>query len=63
VLLTLLATWIYLRFRETGKSLWLYASISALLMYTHYLAVFVLYQLFKKKLESVANLERKYVQT
>ncbi|MBI2816497.1 MAG: glycosyltransferase family 39 protein [Acidobacteria bacterium] len=42
VLLTLLGTWIYLRFRETGKALWLYAFISALLMYTHYLAIFVL---------------------
>lgn len=42
VLLTLLGTWTYLRFKQSGRGLWLYALFSLLLIYTHYLAVFVL---------------------
>jgi len=36
--------------------------LNALYLIVYYLAVFVLYQLFKKKLESAVNLERKYAQ-
>jgi len=42
VLLSLLSTWAFLRFRDLGRGLWLYATLSILLLYTHHLAVFVL---------------------
>ncbi len=42
ILLALLSTWAFLRFRETGRGLALYCGLSVLLLYTHYLAVFIL---------------------
>lgn len=42
ILLALLSTWAFLRFRETGHGRALYCGLSVLLLYTHYLAVFVL---------------------
>jgi len=42
ILLTVLATWAFWRFCESGRGLLLYAALSILLLYTHYLALFVL---------------------
>ena len=42
ILLTLLATWAFLRFCESGRGLPLYCALCILLLYTHYLSVFVL---------------------
>ena len=42
ILLALLSTWAFWRFRETGRGLALYCGLSILLLYTHYLAVFIL---------------------
>ena len=42
ILLALLSTWAFLRLRETGRGLALYSGLSILLLYTHYLAAFIL---------------------
>jgi mannosyltransferase len=42
ILLTLAATLVFLRLQETARGLPLYCALSVLLLYTHYLAVFVL---------------------
>jgi 4-amino-4-deoxy-L-arabinose transferase-like glycosyltransferase len=42
ILLTVLATWAFWRFCESGRGLPLYTALSILLVYTHYLAMFVL---------------------
>ena len=42
ILLTLVATWSFWHFLQSGRGLALYAGVCILLLYTHYLAVFVL---------------------
>jgi uncharacterized membrane protein len=42
ILLTLLSTWALFRFKESGRCLALYSALSILLLYTHYLGIFVL---------------------
>jgi dolichyl-phosphate-mannose-protein mannosyltransferase len=42
ILLTLVATLVFLQFRRTGRGLYRYCGLSILLLYTHYLAAFVL---------------------
>ena len=42
VLLALLSTWAFWRFRDENRGLWLYTAFSILLLYTHHLAFFVL---------------------
>src|SRR5579884_2652633 len=42
ILLSIVSTWLFLRFRRTESGLSLYSAVSILLLYTHYLSVFVL---------------------